>query len=145
MPPFNYSLIREHIVNPVKKTEDITNETGLSYLHEENSFNEFDREPLIPFMTSREGPALAVGDINGDGLDDVFIGSSKLKKPGLFIQQSNGRFLRSNQPALDADSTYEEEDAVWTMLTMIISDLVVASGGNEYYGIVITCCKNLFE
>jgi len=135
LPPFNYSLIREHIVNPVKKTEDITNETGLSYLHEENPFNEFDREPLIPFMTSREGPALAVGDINGDGLDDVFIGSSKLKKPGLFIQQSNGRFLRSNQPALDADSTYEEVDAVWTDVNNDkFPDLVVASGGNEYYG-----------
>ena len=135
LPPFNYSLIREHIVNPVKKTEDITNETGLSYLHEENSFNEFDREPLIPFMTSREGPALAVGDINGDGLDDVFIGSSKLKKPGLFIQQSNGRFLRSNQPALDADSTYEDVDAVWTDVNNDkFPDLVVASGGNEYYG-----------
>jgi len=135
LPPFNYSLIKEHIVNRVRKTEDITNETGLSYLHEENPFNEFDREPLIPFMTSREGPALAVGDINGDGLDDAFIGSSKLKKPGLFIQQSNGRFLRSNQPALDADSTYEDVDAVWTEVNNDkFPDLVVASGGNEYYG-----------
>jgi hypothetical protein len=43
-----------------------------------------------------------VGDANGDGLDDVFIGSSKFKKPALFIQQSNGKFIRSIQPALDA-------------------------------------------
>ena len=135
LPQFNYDLIRQHILNPVRKTDDITNETGLSYLHQENPFNEFDREPLIPFMTSREGPALAVGDINGDGLDDVFIGSSKLKKPGLFIQQSNGRFLGSNQPALNADSTYEDVDAVWTDVNNDkFQDLVVASGGNEYYG-----------
>jgi len=135
LPPFNYSLIREHIVNPVKETEDITNETGLLYLHEENPFNEFDREPLIPFMTSREGPALAVADVNGDGLDDVFIGSSKFKKPALFIQQANGKFLRSNQPALDADSTYEDVDAVFVDVNNdSFVDLVVASGGNEYYG-----------
>jgi len=135
LPPFNYDLIRQHSFSPMRRTDDITNETGVSYLHEENPFNEFDREPLIPFMTSREGPALAVGDINADGLDDVFIGSSKFKKPALFMQQSNGKFLRSDQPALDADSTYEDVDAVWIDVNNdSFNDLVVASGGNEYYG-----------
>jgi len=135
LPKFDYDVITKHIFNPVKPVADITNETGLSYQHEENPFNEFDREPLIPFMTSREGPALAVGDANGDGLDDVFIGSSKFKKPALFIQQSNGKFIRSIQPALDADSTYEEVDAVWTDVNNDkYPDLVIADGGNEYYG-----------
>jgi hypothetical protein len=135
LPQFNYKLITQHIPNPVKRTDDITDETGLLFLHEENSFNEFNREPLIPFMTSREGPALAVGDINADGLDDVFIGSSKFKKPALFIQQSSGKFLKTDQPALDTDSTYEDVDAVWADVNNdSFNDLVVASGGNEYYG-----------
>ena len=135
LPQFNYDLIRQHTINPVRKMDDITNEAGLLYSHEENSFNEFDREPLIPFMTSREGPALAVGDVNGDKLDDVFVGSSKFKKPALFIQQANGKFLRSDQPALDADSTYEDVDAVWADVNNdSFNDLVIASGGNEYYG-----------
>jgi hypothetical protein len=68
-------------------------------------------------------------------LDDVFIGSSKFKKPGLFIQQANGKFMRSIQPALDADSTYEEVDAVWADVNNDkYPDLIIADGGNEYYG-----------
>ena len=135
LPQFNYDLITKRIVNPSGQATDITAETGLTWMHEENPFNEFDREPLIPFMTSREGPALAVGDANGDGLDDVFVGSSKFKKPAVFIQAANGRFLRMNQPALDADSTYEAVDAVWADVNNdSFNDLVVASGGNEYYG-----------
>jgi hypothetical protein len=130
----NYKTITEHTFDPMITASDVTGETGLQFLHEENPFNEFDREPLIPFMTSRDGPALAVGDINGDGLDDVFIGSSKFKKPSLFIQQANGKFLKSNQPALDADSTYEDVDAVWVDVNNdSFPDLVVASGGNEFY------------
>jgi len=135
LPGFDYGVFEKTDLNQQNKAEDITVQTGLSWLHEENSFNEFDREPLIPFMTSRDGPALAVGDVNGDKLDDVFVGSSKFKKPALFIQQANGKFLRSDQPALDADSTYEEVDAVWTDVNSdSFNDLVIASGGNEYYG-----------
>jgi hypothetical protein len=135
LPQFNYLLLTGRWPKDSKPVADITAETNLLFTHEENPFNEFDREPLIPFMVSREGPALLVGDANGDGLDDVFIGSSKFKKPVLFFQQVNGRFLKSGQPALDADSTYEDVDACWADVNNDKHpDLIVASGGNEYYG-----------
>ena len=133
LPVFNYKSLTK--INTNNKVEDITISTGINYVHEENPFNEFDREQLIPKMISREGPALAVGDINGDKLDDVFIGSCKSKKPVLYLQKSDGTFTLSKQIDLDNDSTYEDIDANFVDINNDnYLDLVVASGGNEYYG-----------
>lgn len=135
LPLFNYSVITRHFKNPTRPMVDITSKTNLLYKHVENAFQEFDREPLIPHMLSTEGPALAVGDINHDGLQDVFIGSSKWEKPAIFLQQASGKFIKKNEPALDKDSTYEDVGACFTDVNNDgFPDLVVASGGNEYYG-----------
>ena len=135
LPKFDYTILTSHWKNNTNAMEDITKNTGLAYKHDENPFNEFDREPLIPFMVSRDGPALAVGDINKDGFDDVFIGSSKTKKPALFIQNASGAFYKSSQPEIEADSMFEEVSAVFADINNDgNTDLVIADGGNEYYG-----------
>jgi enediyne biosynthesis protein E4 len=135
LPKFDYTRITTHNPNTTNIAVDITKQTNLLYRHQENPFVEFDREPLIPHMVSTEGPALAVADINHDGLEDVFIGSSKDKKSAVFLQQSNGKFMRIHEPSIDADSTYEDVDATWADVNNDGHlDLIVASGGNEYYG-----------
>lgn len=135
LPLFDFALLSNRSPNQTVPVVDVTAEAGLNYLHRENRFIEFDREPLIPHSVSTEGPAVAVADINKDGLDDVFMGGSRDHRSALFLQQPSGRFLQKPQPVLDADSIYENTDACWADVNNDgNTDLVVASGGNEFYG-----------
>lgn len=135
LPAFDYQKIRGHWPEPTRSMKDITAATSLSYSHTENVFAEFDREPLMPHMVSTEGPALAVGDLNRDGREDVFIGAARDKISALFLQTATGTFTKSIQPALVADSATEDIDALWTDVNKDgFSDLVVVSGGNEFFG-----------
>lgn len=132
LPLFDYSILTEKNKGISFPIEDLTSASELLFKHEENQFNEFDREQLIPHMVSREGPALAVGDVNKDGLDDIFIGSARNKKSALFIQQSNGKFSKLIQPSLEADSIFEDTDAAFADVNKDgFTDLLIASGGNE--------------
>ena len=135
LPQFNYALLTSRKHYEAQPMEDITASSGLNYFHEENHFVEFDREPLIPHMCSTESPAIAVADVNHDGLEDVFIGSARDKKPALFLQQPSGKFIRSVQSQLEKDSIYENTDACFADVNNDGNiDLVVASGGNEFFG-----------
>jgi hypothetical protein len=135
LPVFNYDKVKQFYQHAAREMENITDVVGIKEKHEENPFLEFNREPLLPHMLSTEGPALAVADINHDGLQDIFVGSSKTFHDAILIQQPGGRFKKTEQPGMLADSMYEDVDAIWTDVNNDGHiDLVVASGGNEYYG-----------
>ena len=114
---------------------DVTTADSIPYKHKENKeYFDFVREPLMPFQVSTEGPHLAVGDANGDGLEDIYAGGAKWQAGSLLLQQANGRFKARNQPAFDKDSTYEDVDAAFFDADGDKDlDLYVVSGGNEFY------------
>jgi len=112
---------------------DITDEIGIDFRHEENDFVDFDREPLIPKMLSTEGPFMAVGDVNGDGLDDLYIGGAKGHAGKLLIQQRSGKFTSASDAVFAADAISEDIGAVFFDANGDgRPDLYVVSGGNEY-------------
>src|SRR6266700_3172439 len=82
---------------PTPLFSDVTDRVGLPYVHRENDFVDFDRERLIPKLVSTEGPFIAVADVNGDGLDDIFIGGAKGEPGKLLIQQRDGRFVSGSE------------------------------------------------
>ena len=112
---------------------DVSDSIRLPYVHQENEFTDFDREPLIPKLLSTEGPMLAVVDVNGDGLDDIFIGAAKGQAGKLLIQRSDGRFVSTNEKLFEADAVSEDLGAVFFDANGDgYPDLYVVSGGSEF-------------
>ena len=135
LPIFNYQIISKHWPLQGYTVTDITESTGVKYVHQENVFQEFNREQLIPQMNSTEGPALAIADINRDGLEDFYIGSGRGGKSAVYLLGKNGKFIPIPQPALALDSNYEDVDAAWADVNKDGHvDLIVGTGGNEYFG-----------
>jgi enediyne biosynthesis protein E4 len=104
----------------------------LDYSHQENTMVDFDRDRLTYHMLSTEGPKAAFGDVNGDGLEDVYIGGAKGFAGQLFIQSRNGNFQASSQSVFESDRVSEDTDAVFFDANGDGHlDLFVTSGGNE--------------
>jgi len=112
---------------------DITETFPLPYRHVENEFNDFQREPLIPHKLSTEGPKIARGDVNGDGLQDLYIGGAKESAGKLFIQTASGNFKSTNEQVFEAAKISEDVGAAFFDADGDGDlDLYVVSGGNEY-------------
>ncbi|MCG8308453.1 MAG: VCBS repeat-containing protein [Cytophagales bacterium] len=108
-------------------------DVGFDYIHKENVFHDVHREPLIPRLVSTEGPGMAVGDVNNDGLADVFLTNAQDAPAGMFMQEPGGNFVLVNETLFEDDRGYEGVDAVFFDVDNDDDvDLFVVSAGNDY-------------
>ncbi|NNM24025.1 MAG: VCBS repeat-containing protein [Flavobacteriaceae bacterium] len=123
--PYNFN--KSPIPRLFKKTKD---NLGIDFVHTEDNHTDFNYQKLIPYEVSDRGPAIAIGDLNGDALDDVFLGGAK-NQPASIYTQMGSKFIRSSTSLIDKDSLHE------TISTAYLGDaansqfrLIVAHGGN---------------
>ncbi|AYB29311.1 VCBS repeat-containing protein [Chryseolinea soli] len=108
---------------------EVSRALGIDFVHQENDFIDFKVQPLLPHMHSRNGPGVAVADVNGDGLEDFYVGGASSHAGALFRQGKDRKFKRM-APGVDSlgeelgvlffDADGDKDD-----------DLYIATGGSE--------------
>ncbi|QLE00833.1 VCBS repeat-containing protein [Galbibacter sp. BG1] len=129
--PYNYKQLL-----PKNKMlfERVSGNYGINFVHEEDNYVDFNRQKLIPYKISDRGPATSVGDLNGDGKDDIFFGSSKFKPARMYLQNDSS-FVEKTNVTIKNDSVTENVDAFIADLNGDqLNDLFVANGGGDFYG-----------
>jgi len=125
--------IENNLKEEVAYFYESTDSFDINFKHTENTFDDYQYQVLLPHKLSQMGPALAKGDINNDGLDDVYIGGASGFSPELYTQNSDGTFNLTNLKYWKNESNYEDVDAVFVDINGNgHQDLYVVSGGNEY-------------
>lgn len=105
---------------------------GLDYEHQEQLFNDYEQQLLLPYKMSQSGPTAAVADVNADGLADVFIGGAQGQPASLFVQLTNGKFKKKTQQSFILDAVHEDVGSLFFDYDKDGDvDVYVVSGGNE--------------
>jgi len=126
------SSVNPKMAVPVTGSFEETNDL-ISFGHFEYDSYEFGQDPLAPFMSSHLGPKIAVGDINNDGLQDVFIGNGKKQKASLFVQQKSGQFISGQEKLMEELQLTENTDNLFFDADGDgYQDLIIVNGGNEF-------------
>ncbi|MDZ4710106.1 MAG: VCBS repeat-containing protein [Saprospiraceae bacterium] len=107
-------------------------DAGINFIHRENEYNDFGREKLLLYKLSTQGPGCAVGDLNGDGMDDIWIGGAHDQHGLTYLQNKEGRFVALSQSSLEMHAPFEDVDGVLVDVDNDKDlDLMVASAGYQ--------------
>ena len=113
--------------------KEVTADSILPYTHIENNYNDFKREQLLPHKLSTQGPRMAIADVDGDGLEDLFIGGASGQAGEVWLQENTGKFRRSGSQAFKQDAGSEDIGALFFDADGDNDmDLYVVSGGNDF-------------
>ncbi len=127
---FDYKTIKNIKKLFVKDTTYL----GIDFTHVEDNYLDFNREKLIPYKLSDQGPGFAKGDINNDGKEDLFFGGSKLYPSEIYINQDS-TFTKIEIPEIQKDSIKEVVTAALADFNGNGSnDLITGAGGGDFYG-----------
>lgn len=108
----------------------VDDRAGLTFAHTENVYNDYAEQPLLPNRLSRFGPAMAAGDANGDGRDDLYFGGAAGQAGALYLQQASGTFTAESIKAFASDASHEDTAAIFLDFDGDDDlDLYVVSGG----------------
>jgi len=118
---------------------------GPDFEHHENDFNDFERDRLLFRMLSNEGPTLVINDLNGDGLEDIFVTNSKDTPSELFIRDRSGKFRSTNKALFLKDKVSEDTDCEFLDADGDgDQDIYICGGGNEFPSSSSALCDRLY-